>query len=214
MNGSRALLFLVFSTRWLLTFETAVQLEFHFAFLDVFFLQFDQVVSVQGGIIFFNWIRGSNRNKNNYNYYDFCGGYMGIGKRNIFNWPQMLWKMGGLDLLSTRVRHHLLRRDRHSQEYTLHCERNSYRCQNENTSMNDALGYCAFPQEAYFGITIMYSRGDEYEMLEIGKSGKYEKTKLLIQGNCVGCDTMFRCCQCQEQTAGVRMRDEHVTHKF
>ena len=52
MNGSRALLFLVFSTRWLLTFETAVQLEFHFAFLDVFFLQFDQVVSVQGGIIF------------------------------------------------------------------------------------------------------------------------------------------------------------------
>ncbi|RZB78921.1 Vacuolar iron transporter-like 4 [Glycine soja] len=47
--------------------------------------------------------------------------------------------------------------------------------------MNDALGYCAFPQEAYFGITIMYSRGDEYEMLEIGKSGKYEKTKLLIQ---------------------------------
>lgn len=80
--------------------------------------------------------------------------------------------------------------------------------------MNDALGYCAFPQEAYFGITIMYSRGDEYEMLEIGKSGKYEKTKLLIQGNCVGCDTMFRCCQCQELTAGVRMRDEHVTHKF
>lgn len=43
------------------------------------------------------------------------------------------------------------------------------------------LGTCAFPQEAYFEITILYSRGDEYEL--VGKSGEGEKAKLLVQGN-------------------------------
>ncbi|KAL3013195.1 hypothetical protein AAZX31_06G039400 [Glycine max] len=43
------------------------------------------------------------------------------------------------------------------------------------------LGNCAFPQEAYFEITILYSRGDEYEF--VGKSVEGEKTKLLVQGN-------------------------------
>ncbi|XP_027356230.1 uncharacterized protein LOC113865706 [Abrus precatorius] len=42
------------------------------------------------------------------------------------------------------------------------------------------LGNCAFPQEAYFEITILYSRGDDYE--SVGKS-EGEKTKLLVQGN-------------------------------
>ncbi|TKY75037.1 ssh4 protein [Spatholobus suberectus] len=46
------------------------------------------------------------------------------------------------------------------------------------------LGNCAFPQEAYFEITILYSRGDEYE--SVGKSGEGEKTKLLVQGNSNG----------------------------
>ena len=42
------------------------------------------------------------------------------------------------------------------------------------------LGNYAFPQEAYFEITILYSRGDDYE--SVGKSGEGEKAKLLIQG--------------------------------
>ncbi|WVZ18294.1 hypothetical protein V8G54_005616 [Vigna mungo] len=46
------------------------------------------------------------------------------------------------------------------------------------------LGNCAFPQEAYFEITILYSRGDECE--SVGKSGEGEKTKLLVQGNSNG----------------------------
>ncbi|KAJ1431044.1 Concanavalin A-like lectin/glucanase domain superfamily [Sesbania bispinosa] len=43
------------------------------------------------------------------------------------------------------------------------------------------LGNYAFPQEAYFEITILYSRGDDYE--SVGKNGEGEKTMLLIQGN-------------------------------
>ncbi|XP_004501556.1 uncharacterized protein [Cicer arietinum] len=44
------------------------------------------------------------------------------------------------------------------------------------------LGNCAFPQEAYFEITILYSsRGDEFEF--VGKGGEGDdKTKLLVQG--------------------------------
>lgn len=66
--------------------------------------------------------------------------------------------------------------------------------QQNNTSLNVAsiirtvlplpgppLGTCAFPQEAYFEITILYSRGDEFE--SVGKSREGEKTKLLAQGN-------------------------------
>ncbi|KAL2346428.1 hypothetical protein Fmac_000428 [Flemingia macrophylla] len=48
-----------------------------------------------------------------------------------------------------------------------------------------ALGNCAFPQEAYFEITILYSRGDESESVG-GKRGEGEKTKLLIQGKSNG----------------------------
>nr|KYP42309.1 hypothetical protein KK1_036301 [Cajanus cajan] len=67
--------------------------------------------------------------------------------------------------------------------------------QNHNLSMNVAsiirgalplpgppLGHCAFPQEAYFEITILYSRGDEGESVS-GKSKEGEKTKLLVQVN-------------------------------
>ncbi|XP_061343221.1 uncharacterized protein LOC133289322 [Gastrolobium bilobum] len=43
------------------------------------------------------------------------------------------------------------------------------------------LGNYAFPQEAYFEITILNSRRDDYE--SVGKSREGEKTKLLVQGN-------------------------------
>ncbi|KAF7830603.1 Protein ssh4 [Senna tora] len=42
------------------------------------------------------------------------------------------------------------------------------------------LGNCSFPQEAYFEITILYSRGDDCESL--GKNREGEKTKLIQDG--------------------------------